>query len=358
MYLPKTFIIFFLFLLLFSTTGQAQYTIKGKVNLQPDWQPQIYLAAIDKLNDIYRASADLVVQIAPIQADGSFSITGDNLPSEPRFYRLYLMKEQNQEYDACLYFGTDDHNFIHIVLDNNSQLEIYADKVAFSPFGGYEVIGDATNQLMQKLSNRVYPSIDFYQFRFPTEQKLSAEKLHQDLKYFSDTCTNTIISLAAVNYTDFDEYFDSDRLFYESFGKRLRKELPNSIYTKNYFRKLNYYGFEETSNLPDWVYFIIGLLSISLLIMSYLTYFFYKKSTQKTRSSGTPEPTETVADLYDKLTLKEREILSLIKAGKANKEIASELFIGVSTVKSHINKIYSKLEVHSRKEVVSKIKHL
>ena len=68
--------------------------------------------------------------------------------------------------------------------------------------------------------------------------------------------------------------------------------------------------------------------------------------------------TESIEVLYDKLTLKEREILGLIKEGKANKEIANQLFIGVSTVKSHINKIYSKLEVRSRKEVVSKIKNL
>ena len=337
---------------------QAQYTIKGTVNLRADWQPQIYLAAIDKLNDYYRASTDLVIRIAPIQADGSFQIEGDNLPTEPRFYRLYLMKEQNQEYDACLYFGTDDHNFIHIVLDNNSQLEIYADTEAFSPFGGYDVVGDRTNQLMQQLSNRVYPNIEFYQFRFPTEQKLSAEKLHQDLKLFSDTCSNAMVSLAAVNYTNFDEYFDRDQLFYEKFGERLKAELPKSVYTKNYFRKLNYYGFQETTTLPNWAYITIGLLSLILLIMSYLTYYFYKKSKQIIPPLKVSPPTENIGDLYDKLTLKEREILGLIKEGKANKEIASQLFIGVSTVKTHINKIYSKLEVSSRKEVVSKIKNL
>ena len=64
---------------------------------------------------------------------------------------------------------------------------------------------------------------------------------------------------------------------------------------------------------------------------------------------------EEIGKLYDKLTLKEREILALIQMGKANKEIASELFIGISTVKTHINKIYAKLEVRSRKEVVSKM---
>lgn len=344
-----------IFLGLFPTLGQAKYTIKGTVNLQGDWQPQIYLAAIDKLNDYYRASADLVITIAPIQTDGSFILEGDNLPKDARFYRLYLMKEQNREYDACLYFGVNDHNFIHLVLHNESQLEIHAANDAFSPFGNYRVIGDKTNQLMRQLSNMVYPSMDFYDFRFPTEQKLSAEKLQYDLKYFSDTCSIPMVSLAAVNYTDFDEYFDVDRNFYEAFGKRLKKELPHSIYTKNYFRKLNYYAFEDQAFIPSWVFWLIGILGISLLAMSGLAYYFYRKAVAKNKLDN---PSENISLLYDKLTLKEREILALIQAGKANKEIASALFIEVSTVKTHINKIYAKMEVRSRKEVVSKLGRL
>ncbi|MEM1124034.1 MAG: helix-turn-helix transcriptional regulator, partial [Bacteroidota bacterium] len=330
----------FLLCLLHPILNFAQYRIKGKVNVSPDWQPQIYLAAIDKLNDYYRASADLVIQIAPIQADGSFEINGDNLPDDPRFYRLYLMKEQNQEYDACLYFGLNDHNFIHLVLHNSSQLDIQADTTTFSPFGNYRVQGDETNQLMRQLSNKVYPNIEFYSFRFPTEQKLAQEKLHQDLKYFSDTCQNALVSLAAVNYTDFDEYFETDRYFYEDFGERLKATLPHSVYTQNYFRKLNYYAFEEGDSLPNWVYWTIGGLTFGLLLVGGLAVYFYKKSSQQNRERPIVK-IPTTDDLYEKLTLKEREILALILAGKPNKEIASDLFIGLSTVKTHINKIYA-----------------
>jgi len=357
MHPPKFIFLLLCLCLLFPVIGEGKYTIEGKVNLQGDWQPLIYLAAIDKLNDYYRASPDLVIRNAPIQTDGSFILEGDNLPREARFYRLYLMKEQNREYDACLYFGLNDHNFIHIVLHNESQLVINAATDAFSPFGNYGVEGDVTNQLMRQLSNMVYPSIEFYDFRFPTEQKLSAEKLQQDLKYFADTCSIPIVSLAAVNYTDFEEYFDIDRDFYEDFGQRLKQILPNSIYTKNYFRKLNYYAFEEQNIIPNWVFLTIGLLSFGLLLMTGLAFYFYRKTIAKNEVPPT-NAVEEIRTLYDKLTLKEREILTLIQAGKANKEIASELFIGVSTVKSHINKIYGKLEVRSRKEVVSKMDKL
>jgi DNA-binding NarL/FixJ family response regulator len=39
--------------------------------------------------------------------------------------------------------------------------------------------------------------------------------------------------------------------------------------------------------------------------------------------------------------------------GKSNKEISDELNIGLSTVKSHVNRIYSKLEIKSRKDILN-----
>lgn len=52
------------------------------------------------------------------------------------------------------------------------------------------------------------------------------------------------------------------------------------------------------------------------------------------------------------LTNQEIKILQLIQKGKSNKEIASELYIELSTVKSHINKLYSKLNIKNRKEAM------
>ncbi|MBB6734077.1 LuxR C-terminal-related transcriptional regulator [Cohnella zeiphila] len=54
------------------------------------------------------------------------------------------------------------------------------------------------------------------------------------------------------------------------------------------------------------------------------------------------------------LTRKEREVLRLIVGRRTNKEIADELGIGIGTVKSHIKRIYSKLEAGSRAEAIWK----
>lgn len=51
---------------------------------------------------------------------------------------------------------------------------------------------------------------------------------------------------------------------------------------------------------------------------------------------------------HDELTKREKEVLALIGQGKTNKEIASTLFIGIKTVKTHVSHILQKLELEDR----------
>jgi DNA-binding CsgD family transcriptional regulator len=54
----------------------------------------------------------------------------------------------------------------------------------------------------------------------------------------------------------------------------------------------------------------------------------------------------------DRLTAREQEVLALVAAGRANKQIASELAISESTVKFHLGALYHKLGAVNRAEAV------
>ncbi|MGJ8672706.1 response regulator [Rubritalea sp.] len=68
--------------------------------------------------------------------------------------------------------------------------------------------------------------------------------------------------------------------------------------------------------------------------------FFHQRPTQ-------PEPEES-------LTPREQDVLDHLIKGMLYKEIADALNVSLDTVRSHIRKIYGKLQIHSRTEIILK----
>lgn len=57
--------------------------------------------------------------------------------------------------------------------------------------------------------------------------------------------------------------------------------------------------------------------------------------------------------LFEPLTARELEVLRLLACGTSTADLAETLFISVSTVRSHVQNILRKLEVHSKLEAVA-----
>jgi DNA-binding CsgD family transcriptional regulator len=58
------------------------------------------------------------------------------------------------------------------------------------------------------------------------------------------------------------------------------------------------------------------------------------------------------------LSKRELEILALLAQGHSNQEIASKLFVSLSTVKSHIQNLFEKLDVKRRIQAIEKARNL
>jgi DNA-binding NarL/FixJ family response regulator len=67
-----------------------------------------------------------------------------------------------------------------------------------------------------------------------------------------------------------------------------------------------------------------------------------------------PAPGQSDSRLYAPLTVKEKEVLTLVAKGYSNAEISLNMTITVGTVKTHINNLFWKMDVNSRTKMIAK----
>ena len=99
------------------------------------------------------------------------------------------------------------------------------------------------------------------------------------------------------------------------------------------------YAIEEVIN---------GKIYLPLALSSRFFEYFQKSFKEET----TKQNSSSEENLLDALTQREEEVLELLTQGVTYKGVASKLFISETTVKTHVNNIFQKLQVNDRTQAV------
>lgn len=100
--------------------------------------------------------------------------------------------------------------------------------------------------------------------------------------------------------------------------------------------KWSLFALGESENL---FVIVTGILFLILGIVFSRYFFIHQEEKKRARKKSSLSPQEL-------------QVLQLIADGLSNKEIASELFIAESTVKSHVSNVFGKLGARRRTEAI------
>ena len=118
-------------------------------------------------------------------------------------------------------------------------------------------------------------------------------------------------------------------------------------------KKVNLFKlFEDFQKLNEILYQGFGIIAVSYVQAR--DYQIHQKVEQIQELYEIHRKSFSNLGLKEPLTLKELEILKRMVKGKSDHQIAESLFISENTVRTHLKKIYKKLEVTSRSQAITK----
>jgi len=338
------FALFFI-LLTFSTSCFSQYQFKGQVDKKIEGQT-VYLSIIEDYRKLSRISLDQVIKKTTIDSLGQFNFEGNNLPQNNRIYRIHIDECSDVSQNSDHFFGSCENStsilFIANVRDtisfptgfeDQALCEITSTNSKSSAFLEIEILKEEM-------------AFDFNDFRSEANKKLNSKKWFSTLQDFGRNLEEPLAELYIFDFLSdkrnetFAYYLKdlTDNDYYENLAVKLQEKYPGEKFTNLYQAEITSDELLASQTNPSkakaWQWILGALLSLSVLA----NIWFWSKRNKRNRNT-------------QRLTDQEQKIISLIKENKTNKEIATDLFISVSTVKTHINNLYKKLGVTDRDQI-------
>jgi DNA-binding CsgD family transcriptional regulator len=341
------FIVFFF--LLITPLVHAQYEFKGYVD-ETMIDGDVYLSMVEDYRKISGVYHEQILAKTTPDSTGYFSFSGNNLPEKNRMYRIHVDTCPDGEFNLSHVSGhCANSKEIVFVANNSVSLSL---PVTFENEMFCKVISEdeRSNAFLKIDSLKNDMRFAFNSYRSEANRKINTRKWFSILQQYGEQLNEPLAELYVYSFlsdrrSDLHSYYLEDLKsndYYTRLLNRLKTSYPESTYTRQYEAELKADQFlvqtASEAKLPWWVYLASGVALISILGNFY---FFGKWKKVK----------NAIPDAGKVLSNQEQKVLDLILADKTNKEIASEMFVSVSTVKTHINNLYKKLKVSSRDEV-------
>lgn len=327
---------------------KAQYRFSGHID-NTKWHDNVYLSIIEDYRKIKGIYSEQIISKVKTDSTGFFEFSGNQLENDNRIYRIHVDncfdEEQNENhFNGDCEIGKD----VIFIAKNNDTIE-FPFSFEKEMFCDIKSTNTKTTAFTKMDSLKEEMKFAFKDFRSDANRKLNNKKWFKTLQEYGLKLNEPIAELYIYAFlsersNDFHKFYMQDiqsNAYYDDLLNRLTKRYPNSTYVEQFRLELTSDKYIVSENSGDykfnWNYVLYPFLLISMLLNIYF-WLAFKKAKRTTNT-------------LDNLTKQEQNILALILENKSNKEIAEILFVSVSTIKTHINNIFKKLNVQSREEI-------
>lgn len=314
--------IFFLFLFGIQAII-AQEVISGYVHLEnpEEWKPQIYLSQIS-ISETENNTLVEPVAIADVNADGFFKFDKKYFSESDKIYRLHVERVRKIINDTI-------QKDVAFLLSNKDKLVFKKGQQVFS------------NYVSTNRSDREWQKLKDFESKLVRQYELSEEITSSRKAFVKDSLRILMVKLIGIKQLEEKQLLEKDIAENPGYYLDVLDQLKESaIKPSEYWfleKRVAYLTQEAVEKQLETSRFLNAVL-IAFLGVTIFGFFHLRKR------PVTSSP----------LSRQEENIKTLILQGKSNKEIANELFISLSTVKTHITHIYNKLNVSNRQELLQK----
>lgn len=318
----------FVFVVICNLQLFSQNTVSGYVNMEaPESTGQQVI--LTELTPAGNPDPDEVISTAEIQEDGFFVFEDSNFSEKDEAYAVQVKgrtSEGKKQLDTII------SDFRSFILSNKDTLFFHKGNELFSE---YSTNSEADKE-WQKLKQ--------YELKANSQVQISPDEYATETRnYTKDSLQILMVKLFSIQTLDQKKLLDKDIKENPDFYLDLLKKLQQSdlepasyAYLENKIRKTH----QDIIGRKYKISMVLNFLGFSGIVGLLFVVFRMRKNSEKTASVP--------------LSKQEATVKNLIMQGKTNKEIAAELFISISTVKTHTSNIYSKLNVSNRKELMLK----